>query len=185
MKSHSLSENQSHEYFYISPEKISNNCVLFGSNESRHIVRVLRHKRGDQICASDGQGLFYVLRITSDDPRLVEAEILNCEKTDQLINLILSVGILKGKRMDYVIEKSTELGVSRIIPMLTKNTVVKYLGGLRRIRLERIAMAAMIPRSTHFIRLFCFLFFTLRPPLEFAVQSKEDSRSTGMGQAHP
>jgi len=78
-----------------------------------------------------------------DDPKGIEAEILELERIEPRIHFVLSVGLLKGKRMDYVIEKSTELGVVSIIPMLTKRTVVKNLGGLRRIRLERIAMAAM------------------------------------------
>lgn len=143
MKNRSMSENPNHEFFYISPDKISETRAFFGPNESRHIRRVLRHKKGDHIFASDGQGSFYHLRIDSDDPRIVETEIIDQQKVDPPITFILSVGILKGKRMDYVIEKSTELGVVSIIPMLTKRTVVKYLGGLRRIRLERIAMAAM------------------------------------------
>ncbi|HIE06097.1 MAG TPA: 16S rRNA (uracil(1498)-N(3))-methyltransferase, partial [bacterium (Candidatus Stahlbacteria)] len=143
MRNHSRSEDLSHEFFYIPPDKISETRVFFGPNESRHIRRVLRHKKGDHIFASDGKGSLYHLRIDSDDPRVVEAEILDRQKMEPDINFVLSVGILKGKRMDYVIEKSTELGVSCIIPMLTKNSVVKNLGGLRRIRLERIAMAAM------------------------------------------
>ncbi|HID32203.1 MAG TPA: 16S rRNA (uracil(1498)-N(3))-methyltransferase [bacterium (Candidatus Stahlbacteria)] len=137
------SGNQVHEFFYIPPDRVGQDRVYFGPNESRHILRVLRHRKGDHIFASDGRGTIYHLVICRDDLNKIEAEIVESTTVRSDINFILSVGLLKGKRMDYVIEKSTELGVSNIIPMLTRRTVVKHLGGVRRIRLERIAMAAM------------------------------------------
>lgn len=95
--------------------------------ESRHCAQVLRHQSGDRIEVIDGMGRRAQARITQVRKHDVAIELGEIQQWPaSKPELILATAVPKGKTMDWIIEKAVELGVSRIVPLLTRHTVVKY-----------------------------------------------------------
>lgn len=101
-------------------------CSLEGS-AANHIMRVLRLRDGDALTLFDGQGGEYGARITGfrkDSVQVAVQEYRDVERESKL-ELTLAQGISRGERMDWVMQKATELGVARIVPVMTERTMVK------------------------------------------------------------
>jgi 16S rRNA (uracil1498-N3)-methyltransferase len=95
--------------------------------ESRHCAQVLRFQTGDQIEVIDGQGRRAQAHITHVRKQEVAIELGAIEQLPRPNPaLVLAAAVPKGKTMDWVIEKAVELGVARIVPLMTHHTVVKY-----------------------------------------------------------
>jgi 16S rRNA (uracil1498-N3)-methyltransferase len=133
----------SQEYFYIEPSSINGNLVMISGDEAKHISRVLRKQPGEMIWVSDGNGCVYETLIRSIYAYGVECEILKAHPQlhEPGIELTLAVGLLKNpSRMDWIIEKGTELGVSQFLPLLTRYTIAQ---SVKEERWRNIALAAM------------------------------------------
>jgi 16S rRNA (uracil1498-N3)-methyltransferase len=103
-----------------------NNLVLEGSAVN-HITRVLRLRSGDALTLFDGRGGEYGARIEEfrrDTVVVTVGEHRNPDRESPL-SLTLAQGISRGERMDWIIQKATELGTSRIVPVFTKRSMVK------------------------------------------------------------
>lgn len=92
-----------------------------------HIARVLRLKSGDPLLLFDGRGGEYAARIEAlrKGAVLVEVGERTEVERESPLALTLAQGISRGERMDWVVQKATELGVMRIVPVLTERSVVK------------------------------------------------------------
>lgn len=133
--------------FFIPPESIKNNIALVSGAEARHILNVMRLKKEDEILAFDGTGRVYQGRILDTADKKVCIQIERILKEQQVSNLeiTLAQALPKRNKMDYIVEKATELGVDTIIPVVTSRTIVKLdEAGLtsRKMRWERVALAA-------------------------------------------
>lgn len=131
------------EYFYVPAEHIIDQHIAITGEEARHISRVLRKQIGDAIWIVDGAGKAYETVITLITPELVECEVQfehhHLHEPD--IDVTLAVAQLKNpSRMDWMIEKGTELGVRTFIPMQTSRTIAR---SLKEERWNNIAIAAM------------------------------------------
>ncbi len=94
---------------------------------ANHIARVLRLSVGDSLTLFDGRGGEYAARIESIRKQAVSVEVHEhtaCERESPL-RITLAQGISRGERMDWVVQKATELGVSRIVPLFTERSVVQ------------------------------------------------------------
>jgi 16S rRNA (uracil1498-N3)-methyltransferase len=100
--------------------------VLEGS-AANHIMRVLRLRDGDPLTLFDGRGGEYGARITGFRKDSVQVEVREHRdiERESTLDLTLAQGISRGERMDWVMQKATELGVTRIIPVITERTMVK------------------------------------------------------------
>lgn len=95
----------------------------------RHIREVLRLKKGDQIEVSDGQGSLYEVTITEVASRYVDGQVVRKKSQKFLLPLVTLLQALpKSSKMDLIVRQATELGVSRIVPLVTERTVVKLNG---------------------------------------------------------
>lgn len=97
---------------------------------SAHIARAMRMGQGDVLTLFNGRGGEYAAVITTVSKKTVSVEIgdfRNIELESPLA-IHLGIAISRGDRMDWVIQKATELGVSRISPLLTERTEVKLKG---------------------------------------------------------
>lgn len=133
----------SQEYFYIEPASINGNFVMISGDEAKHISRVLRKQPGEMIWVSDGNGCVYETLIRSIYPYGVECEILKSHPQlhEPGVELTLAVGLLKNpSRMDWIIEKGTELGVSNFLPLITRYTIAQ---SVKEERWRSIALSAM------------------------------------------
>ncbi len=113
---------------YDPPEEIEKReGIRLPDEKARYLLTVLRCRKGDRLVIIDGRGRAYETEITATAKREVEVSLLNelAMDTESPFPLILCQGVLKGEKMDLVIQKATELGVAEIIPLVTERAVVK------------------------------------------------------------
>ncbi len=133
--------------FYIPHPKIEKGILSVEGNEVKHIRRVLRLRTGDEIVVFDGSGREHEGTILEEGPTSVSVRIKNVflSKKEPLLEITLAQSLLKGEKMDYLIQKATELGVREIIPFFSSRSIPlleksKRLERYR--RWERIAIEA-------------------------------------------
>ncbi|MGC4022671.1 MAG: 16S rRNA (uracil(1498)-N(3))-methyltransferase [Cyclobacteriaceae bacterium] len=110
--------------------------------ESHHAIRVLRMNEGQSIELTDGKGSFYVAKISKADPKKCEFEILE-NKPAQRDYFHIHIAIAPTKnadRIEWFVEKATEIGVDQISFMLCKNSERKVINHER---VEKVAISAM------------------------------------------
>jgi 16S rRNA (uracil1498-N3)-methyltransferase len=131
------------EYFYVPAEHIIDHNIAIIGEEAKHITRVLRKQIGDLLWVVNGEGKAYEAIIRLLTLESVECEILyeHHHHHEPDIDVTLAVAQLKNpSRMDWIIEKGTELGVRKFIPLQTLRTIVK---SPKQDRWNNIALAAM------------------------------------------
>jgi len=98
-----------------------------GGTAANHIARVLRLEPGAPLAVFDGRGGEYAARIESvrKDTVIIEVQERSRSSRESSLSLTLAQGVSRGERMDWVVQKATELGVTAIVPVLTERTVVK------------------------------------------------------------
>jgi 16S rRNA (uracil1498-N3)-methyltransferase len=125
--------------FFVSPDDIQDNLISIRGDEARHIQRVLRMEPGETIAVCDGTRREYRMVITSCTVSEVigtVAEYLE-NPAEPGIAVTLVQGIAKGDRMEQIIQKAVELGVSNIVPVISEHTVVQLSGDRCAERLKR------------------------------------------------
>jgi 16S rRNA (uracil1498-N3)-methyltransferase len=130
--------------FFIPPEQIHHQKFFLEGPEARHAAIVLRKKAGDAIDLFDGKDLSYSGRIESITSDRVEGVILSEKKSSSGSGpqLILCQALIKGPKWDWLVEKACEIGVAKLVPLLTARTVVKPSKSEPDTRSQRIALAA-------------------------------------------
>lgn len=113
--------------FFTARENISDTQLIIDNEDVNHISRVLRLGEGDEITVCDGQGFDYKVRIESVDSKKIVCDILEKNKsiTEPNIEVTLFQGLPKASKMDYIIQKTTELGIAKIVPCALSRCVVK------------------------------------------------------------
>ena len=108
------------------PLAAGRSCVIGGS-AANHIARVLRLREDDALTLFDGRGGEYGARVAAFRKDAVQVEVQEHREIEResALDLTLAQGISRGERMDWVMQKATELGVRRIVPVLTERSVVK------------------------------------------------------------
>lgn len=112
--------------FYIPPEDWNPDHLVLEEAESRHASEVLRLREGDLVSVFNGQGMEIHARLAQQAKRrtLLTAESHH-PTPPPAFPLLLAQAIPKGKNMDLVLQKATELGATGILPILTERTVVR------------------------------------------------------------
>jgi 16S rRNA (uracil1498-N3)-methyltransferase len=106
---------------------VSGTEVELSNTAAQHVARVLRLRAGDSIMLFDGSGGEHAASLTLVDKRSVRAIVGDASfpAAESALDVTIWHGLCRGTRMDYVMQKSTELGATRIQPMLTSRCVVK------------------------------------------------------------
>ena len=132
--------------FFISSQAIVQERVQLSGAEFHHLRHVLRLDRGTRVTLYDERGATYYGEILQIEPTHAEVGITkHVPPATRAFHFTLAQGTLKGRRMDLVIEKATELGVHAIAPFVSAFTVARIPEGKRAERLARwqhIARAA-------------------------------------------
>jgi 16S rRNA (uracil1498-N3)-methyltransferase len=128
--------------FYLPNIKSDATFVAFDKEESKHIVRVLRKKIGDELHATDGLGNLFALEITTTDEKKCLAKVTTATRREQRsYHLHLVVAPTKMiDRYEWLIEKATEIGVDEITPVICDHSERKVL---KTDRLKKITQSAM------------------------------------------
>jgi 16S rRNA (uracil1498-N3)-methyltransferase len=133
--------------FYVPQPQIEKGMLSVKGDEVKHIRRVLRLKEGDEVIVFDGLGKEYEGTIIEEGSSSVLIKIQNIFSiaTESPIDVTLAQSLLKGEKMDYLIQKATELGVKEIVPFFSSRSVPlleKSKRLKRHHRWERIAIEA-------------------------------------------
>lgn len=133
----------------MSKESITGNHVNISENDAEQIRKILRIREGEEITVLDGLGWEYRVQLKEIKKGYATGEVKfkDFKSEDSKIKIIIGQGIPKGEKMDFIIQKATELGVSEIVPLKLERCVVKIppypplsKGGLHKIkRWQRIA----------------------------------------------
>ncbi len=136
------------ELFYLETISSDMNEVKFSVDESRHITKVLRKKNGDSIHITNGKGLEWVGEITNSDIRkVIVKNISDYFHENNEANLHIAIAPPKSNdRMDWFLEKATEIGISEITPIICDNSERKLI---KPFRMKKILVSA-IKQSNQF-----------------------------------
>ncbi len=131
----------------INPEK---NTVIITGSEAHHLAVVLRLQAGTDVELLDGTATVTVAKIISISHNKVEMKLIRqyIDHDEERFPLTLAQAVLKGKKMDIILEKATELGVSTFIPILSRYSQPGKGLKLRMERWQRIALATKFGRTT-------------------------------------
>ena len=107
-----------------------NSTIALDAEAAHHVARVLRMQAGDELILFNGDGDEYRAAITNIDKRSVQVALGACDASERESPLAIHLGIAisKGERMDWVIQKATELGVAQITPLQTERVEVRLSG---------------------------------------------------------
>lgn len=112
------------EVYYAPPSDLRGDHIILSHDERRHLVTVVRHRPGDVITIVDGLGSVYTAAIGQIGKDTVQCHIHSREQQTRPVRIVLGVGLLKNpSRFDFLVEKSTELGVAEIVPLATARTI--------------------------------------------------------------
>lgn len=131
------------DYFYTSPEYIKRDTVEIAGDEFNHLVHVMRKRERDDIRVVDGKGNAYDVTLTSLKKRTAFGRITArfSNHNESALTVDIAVGVLKNpSKFDFLVEKITELGVKRILPLATERTIPKHA---KSSRWQKLALAAM------------------------------------------
>lgn len=140
--------------FAISSAAVEGAVALVGGAELHHMRDVMRLLPGAEVALFDERGAEYAGKIKSFAARhaVIEIAAATRAQAEATAGLILAAAVIKGPRMDFLVEKAAELGATELWPVLSARGVVREVGGERLARWRRLATAAakqsLAPRAT-------------------------------------
>jgi 16S rRNA (uracil1498-N3)-methyltransferase len=134
--------------FYAAPSSFTEKYVRLDSDEAHHLTRVIRLGAGARVFVFDGEGAEYECEVARVAKHEVDLNLLRRldDDVESPLRLTLAQALIKGDKFDWVIQKATELGVTRIVPLITDHSDIKgaeeragrWIQRWRRISLEAL-----------------------------------------------
>lgn len=111
--------------FLVSPKAVENGALQLDEKESHHLTNVFRAKPGDIFYAIDGSGMKYRAVVRTVSGKKVTAEIISALRLENEphIRLSLAAGLCRPARIDFIVEKGTELGINAFHFFVSENTL--------------------------------------------------------------
>lgn len=165
------------ERFYCPGSSVDGLASLEG-DEARHLIRVRRIEVGEEVELFDGRGTAFRAKVVELGRDRASLEILRVVRNGLGLgmSLTLATAVPKGERFDWLVEKATELGLSRLIPIITaRSSVDPRTSKIDRLRRVVIEASKQCRRD---------LLMDLDPPTPWAAQIGRDASSTRLI-AHP
>jgi len=175
---------------FVLPENIAGNTVELSEQEARRLYKVLRMVVGDPVTLIDGQKE-YSSRITSINAKSVRLEILGASEcgSEPKIGITLGQGLPKGEKLEWVLQKSVELGVMSFVPVVMDRSVkrpdttdaVKKHARLIKIATEAVQQSGRVcvPEVTPYKDLTGFLAHTRYAGLKLLMYEGENKKGLG------
>ena len=131
--------------FFTPKELINGDVAKIIGDDVKHIYKVLRISEGEKVTLNNCEGVEYLGRVKSVSKQEVLIEILEKleSNNESDVKIYLFQGLPKSQKMDLIVQKGTELGITEFIPTITHRVDVKLKGEFKKLdRLNRIALEA-------------------------------------------
>ena len=127
---------------FLPPEKLTLNQIIISGDQARYLSLVLRIKPGDSLIVFDGSGYRYICKVLQTHKKEVVVEMIKKQpySAESPVSISLAQGLPKSDKMDLIVQKSTELGVSKIFPIITERSQIKHTEKV--VRWRKIALSA-------------------------------------------
>jgi 16S rRNA (uracil1498-N3)-methyltransferase len=113
--------------FYAPSEAVKKDRIELKSDEAHHISKVMRLQAGDEINVFDGTKEYAGIIEKSTATKVIIRILSSATHSlKDILNITLAVGLPKYKKMDFIIQKATELGVKRIVPIRTQRSLIDF-----------------------------------------------------------
>jgi 16S rRNA (uracil1498-N3)-methyltransferase len=122
--------------FYVDPATLHDEHFVLDAAETRHLRDVLRLTEGANVIGFDGRGSEYTCTVTEIGKNEAELLILSQQPPtapESSLDLTLAAAMLKGEKFDLVVQKSVELGVTKLVPIRTARTEVRSKDSEKRV----------------------------------------------------
>lgn len=133
-------------HFFVPPQDVEGDEALLRGDQARHLAVVLRGRPGDPVSLADGTGARYRAEVVEVSADLVRMRVLARGTTPRpRPGLTVVHALPKGRKLDEVVEKLSEVGVDRLVPVHSARSQVRLDGGRAskaRARWEAVALAA-------------------------------------------
>lgn len=125
--------------FFVAPEAVQGNTVVFDKELAHHMGNVLRLTAGEQVSVCTGDGAVFLVELEQFTKESVNGTILErlTDQQDTTVQVTLYQGMPKGDKLEFIIQKCTELGVRAIVPVETSRSVVHLDGNKAEKKTER------------------------------------------------
>ena len=130
-------------FFFTDPIKSSDNIIVLNEENSKHIVQVLRMQEGKQIKLTDGLGNIFLAEITDAHKKKCTVKIITrefIEPTNSKVCIAVSP-VKNNSRLEWFLEKATEVGVTEIVPLMCDRTEKQFL---KQDRMKGILISALL-----------------------------------------
>ena len=113
--------------FFLGIENIHDDLVNFPPNISHQIARVLRLRVSEKVIVLDDRGMAYEVELYHVEAQRVEGKVLGSEQvhSEPITKIHLLVGLTQREKFEWILQKGTELGVSRFTPLLMQRCLVQ------------------------------------------------------------
>jgi 16S rRNA (uracil1498-N3)-methyltransferase len=130
-------------HFYVHPDNINGNAFRITGEDVHYLANVRHYGVGDKLKLFDGNGRTMLGLIDFISKDEIKGTILKHEKLEErMAKVNLYQAVAKGERFDWLVEKAAELGVEKIIPLITERSVIKDISIQKHERWQRLAKAA-------------------------------------------
>ncbi len=130
-------------FFYIEQIPVNQSSFILSEDTSKHIIQVLRMKQGEQLQLTNGKGEIITVEIISENKKAAEVNALSTSNIPpRTSNITIAISLIKNtNRFEWFLEKSTEIGISEIIPLICERTEKQHF---RHDRMKNILISAML-----------------------------------------
>lgn len=106
--------------FFVPPGTLGGSTIALDGDLAHRLARVLRMKAGDHVVLSEGGAGEYEVKLTSVSPKTIAADVIAEREAppEPTIEVVLYQSLIRANRFDLVLEKGTEIGVSRFVPLV-------------------------------------------------------------------
>lgn len=117
--------------FFVEPQAVRGETITIAGPLARHLCGSLRVKPGEMIWLGEDGGPRYHARLTAADRDRLTARIVSTSSPPQAHppRITLGLALVKGDRMDWAVQKAAELGVARLVPLITARSIVRPKSG--------------------------------------------------------
>jgi len=148
-------------HFYVNPKEISNNVFTLTGEQFHYLTGVRRFSAGEEINIFDGLGNSFRAKIKTITKTFLTGEIISAlDFILPAIKITLFTAMPKGERFEWLIEKCAELGVSKIVPVITARSVINEISENKFERYKKISISASSQSNRADL-------MAIEPPLKF------------------